>query len=57
MSLADVAGEVECAKQTVAAALKGLAERYPGFSHERSLIVVPKRFVEDRLELFDGDGE
>lgn len=53
MSLADVAEEVECAKQTVASALKGLQEKYPGFSHERSLIVVPKRFIEEPLELFD----
>jgi CRP-like cAMP-binding protein len=53
MSLADVAEEVECAKQTVAVALKEMEKRYEGFSHERSLIVVPRRFIEAPLDLFD----
>jgi len=55
MSLADVAEEVECAKQTVAVALKEMEKRYEGFSHERSLIVVPRRFIEEPLDLFDGE--
>lgn len=54
MSLADVAAEVDCAKQTVAVALRDLAAKYAGFSHERSLIVVPRRFIEGSVtELFE----
>jgi CRP-like cAMP-binding protein len=56
MSLADVAEEVECAKQTVAVALKEMEKRYDGFSHERSLIVVPRRFIEAPLDLFEEEG-
>ena len=53
MSLAEIAAEVECAKQTVAVTLKTLAERHPGFTHRRSLIVVPKDFAAEPLELFE----
>ena len=45
LSLADIAEEVECAKQTVAIALKELADQYEGFSHRRNLIIVPKSFL------------
>ena len=51
MSLADISAEVECAKQTVAVTLKALADKYQGFSHRRSLIVVPRRFAYEPLEL------
>jgi CRP-like cAMP-binding protein len=53
MSLSDIAGEVECAKQTVAVTLKELSRRYEGFSHQRSLIVVPEAFLEGPLQLFE----
>lgn len=55
-SLADIADEVECAKQTVATALHELAGTYDGFSHQRSLIVVPRRFLEEPLTLFEDAG-
>ena len=51
-SLADIAGEVECAKQTVATALRELAGKYDGFTHGRSLVVVPRSFVTGPLDLF-----
>lgn len=52
VSLSVVAAEVECAKQTVATALQELAQKHAGFSHTRRLIVVPRRFVEEPLDLF-----
>lgn len=52
-SLADIAADVECAKQTVASALDELAAKYEGFSHQRSLIVVPRRFLQEPLDLFE----
>jgi hypothetical protein len=52
LSLADIAEEVECAKQTVAVALKAMEERHSGFSHGRSLIVLPKGFLAEPLDLF-----
>jgi CRP-like cAMP-binding protein len=55
LSLADIAEEVECAKQTVAVALKEIAEKHQGFSHERSLIIVPKQFLAEPLEVFGGE--
>lgn len=48
MSLADVAEEVDCAKL----ALRDLAARHKGFAHRPSLIVVPRYFIEEPLELF-----
>lgn len=56
-SLAAVAAEVECAKQTVATTLQELSEKYDGFSHERRLIVVPRRFVEEPLDLFSDEAQ
>jgi CRP-like cAMP-binding protein len=53
MSLSEIAAEVECAKQTVAVTLKTLTEKHPGFSHRRSLIVVPRRFADEPLELYE----
>ncbi len=53
MSLADVAEAVGCAKQTVAAALVEMSARHPGFSHARSLIVVPRPFLQEPSALFE----